>query len=469
MAVSNTDSKIQYVGNNSTVTPYTITFPFTEQAWIKCQLLDEDGNVTNLVLDTDYTVTGEGDPSGGELTTAVAYDNTYQLTIYRVAPLTQLLDLVYNDRLPAQLLEDALDKITYIAQQLSTLGDPGQATLKFPISEPVSFDTELPVPALRLGKYIYFNELTGELELVSGVGTFITDDVTIETNVGDSTIQVKDGGISLAKLASVATGIVLGRRTAGTGAVEAITIANLLTDLVAAGGALQPLVVSENVTATLGRTHHLVASATFTDPTPVEGGSFTVKVLNGTATVGGTAYSTYGTIIERSYHSGAWQTNRVYINGPQFLAAQSPTGVETSLDFTGIPTNVKRITVSFAVVSTNGTSNIIIQIGDSGGIETSGYAGGLALDGVSAAISTGFGAVRAPATSSNYNGSIILTRYNGTSFYWVSSGAMAGNTGEITTAAGSKLLSDSLDRLRITTAGGVNTFDGGGISVMFEF
>ena len=69
---------------------------------------------------------------------------------------------------------------------------------------------------------------------------------------------------------------------------------------------LRPVVVSANQTAIIGDTYHNVASVTYTDPSPEEGKGFTVLVRNGTATVGGVAYSTAGTVIERIYHSGAW-------------------------------------------------------------------------------------------------------------------------------------------------------------------
>ena len=65
-------------------------------------------------------------------------------------------------------------------------------------------------------------------------------------------------------------------------------------------------VVSSDHTAVLDEVYHNVASATYTDPTPVEGKGFKVLVINGTATVGGTAYATAGTIIIRRYHSGSW-------------------------------------------------------------------------------------------------------------------------------------------------------------------
>lgn len=69
---------------------------------------------------------------------------------------------------------------------------------------------------------------------------------------------------------------------------------------------VKPIVVNADLTAVLDRTYNVVASAIFTDPTPIEGKGFIVFVRNGTATVGGVGYSTAGTVIRRIYHSGAW-------------------------------------------------------------------------------------------------------------------------------------------------------------------
>ena len=73
-------------------------------------------------------------------------------------------------------------------------------------------------------------------------------------------------------------------------------------------------VVSASQTAILGETYIVVASATFTDPSPVEGKGFSVFVRNGTATVGGTAYSQKGTIINRIFHSGSWANYSIPIS-----------------------------------------------------------------------------------------------------------------------------------------------------------
>jgi len=90
---------------------------------------------------------------------------------------------------------------------------------------------------------------------------------------------------------------------------------------------LAPIVISASATATAGRQHINLATATYTDPTPSEGAWFRVIVRNGAATLGGTAYATSGTVIERSYHSGAW-ANRAYNETP-VLAANVATFLQT--------------------------------------------------------------------------------------------------------------------------------------------
>ena len=70
-------------------------------------------------------------------------------------------------------------------------------------------------------------------------------------------------------------------------------------------------VISSNKTAVLDEFYTVNSTCTFTDPTPSEGKGYTVFVINGTVTVGGVAYSTAGTKIERVYYSGAW-ANYVY-------------------------------------------------------------------------------------------------------------------------------------------------------------
>ena len=141
----------------------------------------------------------------------------------------------------------------------------------------------------------------------------------------------------------------------------------------------------------------------------------------------------------------------------------------TEHDFTNIPSWVKRITVMFNGVSTNGTSSKLIQLGDSGGVETTGYLGASSsLDTVvaSSSYTTGFG-IRSVFATSILHGSLIITNIDGDE--WVCQGTFSlSNTARTITVSGSKILSATLDRIRITTLNGTDTFDAGAINIQYE-
>jgi len=105
------------------------------------------------------------------------------------------------------------------------------------------------------------------------------------------------------------------------------------TDLQTALDAKQneSIVINSNTTAVLDGVYTVVASATFTDPTPAEGKGFMVFVRNGTATVGGTGYSTAGTVINRIYHSGAWANYTSSSFTPSALTKTDDTNVTLTL------------------------------------------------------------------------------------------------------------------------------------------
>jgi hypothetical protein len=83
-------------------------------------------------------------------------------------------------------------------------------------------------------------------------------------------------------------------------------------------------VVTGNTTAANDYQYNVTASAVITDPTGVSGKGYTVFVINGTATVGGVAYSTEGTVIRRYYKSGAWYS-KVYKDSTAYATAAQGT------------------------------------------------------------------------------------------------------------------------------------------------
>lgn len=146
----------------------------------------------------------------------------------------------------------------------------------------------------------------------------------------------------------------------------------------------------------------------------------------------------------------------------------------TALDFNSIPSWVKRITVMLAGVSTNGASVPQIQIGDSGGIETTGYLGTAGLiQNASASATTAFSAgfILTPSGSaaSVIHGAVTLALLDASTNTWVATGVVGfSNSSVPVMIAGSKSLSATLDRVRITAANGTDLFDAGSVNINYE-
>jgi len=144
----------------------------------------------------------------------------------------------------------------------------------------------------------------------------------------------------------------------------------------------------------------------------------------------------------------------------------------TVIDFTGIPSWAKRITIMFSGVSTNGTSDIQLQLGDSGGFETSGYGGALLRSGASTTATaqyptTGFLLINDIAAADIHSGMATISLLGSNTWCGSSQIAETGFTG-IFSGSGAKTLSDTLTQIRITTVGGTNTFDAGSINIQYE-
>jgi len=137
----------------------------------------------------------------------------------------------------------------------------------------------------------------------------------------------------------------------------------------------------------------------------------------------------------------------------------------TSIDFTGIPSWVKRVTVILSGVSGSGTSNFLVQIG-SGSIQNTGYVSS-ASAGTGATSTAGFIITQTVTAATNQSGLITLVTLG--SNVWVGNGVLAFNNASVgNTSGGNVTLGGTLDRLRITTVNGTDTFDAGTINIMYE-
>ena len=159
-------------------------------------------------------------------------------------------------------------------------------------------------------------------------------------------------------------------------------------------------------------------------------------------------------------------TTGVQDNSGAFVAGTAVASTSgTSIDFTGIPSWVKRITVMFNGVSTNGTSNYQIQIG-SGSVTTTGYVSGSAYSAVQTTITSGYIIAAGMAASDVLSGTMILTLIGSNS--WTATGTNNVSGGVTRLCAGVGSIGGALDRVRITTVNGTDTFDAGSINILYE-
>jgi hypothetical protein len=173
-------------------------------------------------------------------------------------------------------------------------------------------------------------------------------------------------------------------------------------------------------------------------------------------------------VVGNSEFYGDVSVNGNQVNSLTLATAQNVSGLGTSVNFTGIPSWVKRITVMFNGVSTDGSSDVQVQLG-AGSVTTSGYAGSCirfsSSSGTGGDFTTGF-VIRLPSASFARNGNMTCSLLGSNA--WSSNYNFGTSNNETALGAGSVTLSGTLDRIRITTVNGTDTFDAGTVNILFE-
>jgi hypothetical protein len=173
------------------------------------------------------------------------------------------------------------------------------------------------------------------------------------------------------------------------------------------------------------------------------------------------------TLTNKTLSSGLVMGTSVITSG---TAVASTSG--TSIDFPSIPSWVKRITVMFSGVSLSGTAAPLVQIG-AGSVANTGYLSAstytTGATGATATATTGYLINSAGTASYIISGTFTLSLLNSSTGLWVASGFFAfDNLAYTIGMAGTKTLSGTLDRVRITTGNGTDTFDAGSINILYE-
>ena len=159
----------------------------------------------------------------------------------------------------------------------------------------------------------------------------------------------------------------------------------------------------------------------------------------------------------------------ILVSGSSLTTTISPTS-GTSLDFIGIPSWAKRITIMFGGISFTATASLILQVGTSGGIVSSGYLG--STNNFSSAPSatyptTYFGLDNGVASTDTAYGNVSLCNLTGNT--WIESHSLGvPPAGGVCFGGGGIALGGVLDRIRITTVAATATFDAGSVNILFE-
>jgi hypothetical protein len=186
--------------------------------------------------------------------------------------------------------------------------------------------------------------------------------------------------------------------------------------------------------------------------------------------IGGATYGTSGQVLTSGGASAApsWASAAGGITSGTAVASTSG----TAIDFTGIPSWVKRVTVMFSGVSlaayNSELNSIMVKIGTSSGIESTSYVQvGSNTSGVANFSRTdGFHIAVWGSAASSIQGIMQISNLSGNA--WCCSSTVGSTLGYTASTGGTKTLSGALDRVRITTPGGTDTFDAGSINIQYQ-
>ena len=193
-----------------------------------------------------------------------------------------------------------------------------------------------------------------------------------------------------------------------------------------------------------------------------------VLLGNGTGAVQAVAPGTPGNVL--TSNGTTWQSTAPASAGITRGTAVATTS-GTSVTFTGIPSTAKRVTLILNGVSLSGTASLLVQIGTSGGLETTSYTSSSYLNNTTgrngASYTTGYG-IYSDNNTFTFSGQLVVL--NLSSNTWISSHTCGstGFPGQSVYGGGTKSLGGTLTQISLTSSNGTDTFDAGSVNIFYE-
>ena len=475
MTISAAPTPLSYSGDGST-TSFPVVWKYNAKSHIVATLRSTTGTETTWALTTNYTLTDPGDT--GTLTAVVAPASGETLVISLEPPNTQSSDIPLGGEFPSVTVEDGLDLAAQRDQKIQSLFD---RSLRVPRTDTKTGSAlELPIDTTRAGKYLAFDADGDPIASAAAAGTAVVS-TFMETVLDDTTAAAARttlGAVGLTGNETIAGDKTLSGNTIASGTVtmsgKSIIEANAA--IAAHATTMDPWSLGNYVTLT-------GAAVTFTAlaNAPKAGAEVELYMNDAHVFTDGAVFEVDGDanwtaevgdrVLLRAKSTTVFTVHPRKKTGQAVTAQASGTVVATTsgteFDFT-IPAWVTRIDILLAEVSLSGTDNILVQIGDSGGIETTEY------------VSTRAAVTSTTATASSTAGFIVaggnagfiasgvasLRLLNAATNLWVLSSTIKASTVFIHLGGGSKALSAALTTVRITRTG-TDTFDAGSINVMW--
>jgi len=449
LLVNDTTPRVQYTATASQTTfayPFEIFVDADLKVYQTLSGATPDDDTDVLVLTTDYTVTNAGVSGGGDIVLVTGAASGDVITIERDIAIERTSDYQNLGDLASSSLNDDLDKLVMMAQQneshINNLCIKTQAT-----SQAGSLD----LPVLVNDKYLTTDGTSliwGTPEGAAGAIGNLSEDITPQLGAA---LDTNDFQINQSKGADIASATAL---TLGTdGNYFDVTGTTAITSIGSVGiGTVVTLHFDGALTLTYNATDLILPGAD--DVTTAAGDEFTFV----------------------EYASGDWRcigyvlANGQSIASPIINGTAQATTSGTSVTFTGIPSGTKIIRIMFYDVQPAASAALRVKVGDSGGVESTGYLGNVATITGTNTCQVGFGSVTTyfavnAATNGSQNGVITLVNQGGN--VWVSSGILHDRTNSyVNQSAGSKELSGEIDRVEISLT--TSTFQLGEINIQYQ-